>query len=321
MATTFSAPQIDETINFLMPAIKMPASSALDGLVYLYSDNFMWIRYALLISAVLVLRKSTLIRKNQKTKIWLIITVLAFWLGYFLLKTSVQNPPEAAKDYRFGLFVDLSLIPLVGIILIEVIEKMKCVKIQLRLPRAFKEPKFSSKLPQFTVAIVIILIMTVPVYCGFNFDRIMERPFEAQGFGRYVVTDDKLQVMQYIQNKSGFKKSVILSDSHMGQIAQGALDMNFEKAKLFNLNSGAALYLYFNNMRRNPSIATMGELMNQTNAGIGFFVIGLNDWRGWLSQDAYWIDSKAIESLKVIANEWKVFGEKNDMFVFVFQKP
>jgi len=323
-ATVFSIPTVDSVISFWIPAFKLPEVSTLDGFVYLYSDNFMWIRYAVLIAGVLVLRKNTLLPEHEKTKIWLIITVLAFWLGYFLLKTFTQNPPEAAKDYRFGFFVDLSLIPLAGIVSSEVIEIIRRIKIQLRLPSILrKSSSVSFKLPQFIMAVMLILIMVVSIYSGFNFDRIMERPLEAQGYGRYVVTDDKLKVMQYIQyvqNTSGTRKSVVLSDSHMSQIAQGALDLNFEKAKLFNLNSGGALYSYFNQMRKDPSRSIMDELMNQTNAGIGFFVIGLDDWRGWQPKGAYWIDSYALDKLKLIANEWQVFGEKNDMFVFVFQK-
>jgi len=62
----------------------------------------------------------------------------------------------------------------------------------------------------------------------------------------------------------------------------------------------------------------MNALMNKTNADIGFFVIGLEDWRGWQPEGAYWIDSNAIQTLKTISDEWRVFGE-NDTFVFVFQ--
>ena len=60
--------------------------------------------------------------------------------------------------------------------------------------------------------------------------------------------------------------------------------------------------------------------MNQTNAEIGFFIIGLDDWRGWQSKEAYWIDFGILEKLKLISDEWKVFGEKSDMFVFTFWK-
>ena len=167
--------------------------------------------------------------------------MLAFLLGYFLLKTFTLNPPEDAKDYRFGFFVDLALIPLAAVVSNEVIEKMQRMRIHLRLPRA-KKPYFSFKLPHFIMPIILILVMVVSIYAGFNFDRIMERPLEAQETGRYVVTDEKLQVMQYIQNLSGVQKYVILSDNHMGKTALGALTPNFEEAQLFNLNSGRELY-------------------------------------------------------------------------------
>jgi len=320
-ATIFSIPKLDSVISFWIPAFKLLQSSSLDAFAYLYSDNMMWIRYVVLIAGVLVLRKSTLMPKHEKTKIWLIATVLAFWLGYFLLKTSTLNPPENAKDYRFGLFADFSLIPLAAIALGELIETSRRITIQLRLPRTLRK---SSSLhfisPQFTIAIILILVVVFSIYSGFNFDRIMERPVGAQGIGRYVVTDDKLEVMQYIQNMSGSRKSVVLTDSHMGQIAQGALTLNFSKAKLFNLNSGGALYSYFDIMKADPSRSVMDYLMNQTNSEIGFFVIGVNDWRGWQPAGAYWIDSNVIQELKQLANEWRVFGENNDMYVFVFQK-
>jgi hypothetical protein len=148
----------------------------------------------------------------------------------------------------------------------------------------------------------------------------MERPTEAQGIGRYVVTDGKLTVFQYIRNMSGEEKYVILSDNHMGEIAQGVLTLNFTKAALFNINSGCALSPYFGNMRQNPSRSIMNQVMKETDASISYFIIGLDDWRGWQSQSAYWIDSAAIEKLKTISDEWRVFGEQNNMFVFVFKR-
>jgi hypothetical protein len=321
LPTTFSFPKIGEVIGFLLPTTKLPLSVTLDQIIYSYSDNFVWIRYVLLLGGSMVLIKSAVLRERRKTKFWLIATVLAFWIGYFLLRTSTQNPPEAAKDYRFGFFVDLSLIPLAGIISVQGFEKMKGLKIQIGLSRHLREHNCSIRPPRFTLAILLILIMTVSIYCGFNFDRIMERPIDAQGIGRYVVTDEEMQAMQYVQNISGNMKNAVLTDSHMGGVAQGALSLNFSKAQLFNLNSGGALQAYFNNMRHDPSKATMYDLMNQTNAKIGFFIIGLNDWKGWQPENAYWIDSNAIETLKVISTDWKSFGENSDLFVFVFQGP
>jgi hypothetical protein len=314
---TFTLPRVDSIIGFLMPAPKLAANLAWDGVPYVYSDNFMWVRYIFLIFGAYVLGHSVYLQKKPKTKVLLIATVITFWIGYFLLKTCVQNPPEEAKDYRFGFFVDLSLIPIVGIMIIEGFEKLRNQKIQFNLPRILK-PKPATRLAQITVAIILITIIIVSIFCGFNFDRIMERPSDAQGIGRYVVKDYEIELMHDVQNMSADKKYVVLTDSHLAQVAQGVLDLNFANAELFNLNSGGALNTYFSEMRHDPSRSLMNALMNKTNADIGFFVIGLEDWRGWQPEGAYWIDSNAIQTLKTISDEWRVFGE-NDTFVFVFQ--
>jgi hypothetical protein len=86
-ATVFSFPTLGSVIKFWLPSVKSLQDFSLNGIAYLYSDSIVWVRYAVLISSVLVLRKSISLSKPEKNKIWLILTVLAFWLGYFLLKT------------------------------------------------------------------------------------------------------------------------------------------------------------------------------------------------------------------------------------------
>lgn len=317
--TIFSFPDGNEVIKFLAPTLKLPISLDWGESIYSYTDNIMWVRYILFIFSFIVIAKTNVVRKRKDIATWFMLTILSFWVGYFLLRTSVQNAPESAKDYRFGFFVDLSLIPCTGMLLTYFMEKTRNTTVRLSLQRISLNLK-SRRLFQVSTVTFMILLIVVSVFCGFNFDRIMERPIEAQGIGRYVVTDEKLQAMQYIQNVTGTRKNVVLSDAHMGNIAQGALDMNFEKAEIFNLNSGGVLYSYFNIMRQEPSRDIMNDLMVKTNAEIGFFVISLDDWRGWQSENAYWIDLNAIEGLKIIANDWREFGAESDLFVFVFEK-
>lgn len=318
-SVAFMVPQLENVLRFIAPEVKLPSPLVIENLPYFYSYNFIWVRYVFLLFYVLFIRRSMFLHRRPKTQIWLITTLLAFWIGYFFLKTFVQNPPEEAKDYRFGLFIDLAFVPLVGTAIIDVLERLKNLKLQIKLPK-FKISVVCGHLLSLLVLIFCIATAVIPVYAGFNFDRIMERPEDAIGIGRYVVTDEKLQVMQYIQNITRNRISFVLSDAHMGQIAQGYLNISFEKAELFRLNSGGALYSYFNAMRRQPNLGVILELMKKTNSEVGFFVIGLNDWRGWQPPTAYWIDVSAIETLKSISDEWKTFGEENDIYVFVFEK-
>jgi len=320
LATTFSVPTINSIVGFWMPPFKLFESYSVEKLSYLYSNNFIWMRYVILTLGILTMIKSSIPLKSRKIRIWLIMTVLAFLLGYFLLKTATLNPPEAAKDYRFGFFVDMSLIPLAGIVVGNMMEKMRRIKIRFKLPSSTNErPNVSFKLSSMLM-ISLILIASFSIYSGYCFDCIMERPIKAEDYGRYVVTDEKMELMGYIKQMSYLKKSVILSDNHMAKIAVGALDIRLEKADLFHLNSGGELYSYFNEMKRNPNTRIMEVLMEKTRSDIGFFVIGLNDWKGWQSEQRYWIDEGAIERLKLLADDWQVFGKKRDLFVFVFEK-
>jgi hypothetical protein len=313
---TFSSPEIESITSFLLPKPKITLNESLSSLVYTYWDNFMWVRYIFLISGIYVLQHSAFLRKRTTEKTLLIATIIVFWIGYFLLKTFVQNPPEEARDYRFGFFLDLALIPIVGIMVTDAFTRLSNRRLRLKAPGI--KPRCSSRLLTSIFAIFLIIVIMSSLYCGYNFDRIMERPAAAQGIGRYVVTDCNIQVMQYIQNMSIDKKCVVLSDNHLGKVAQGVLDMDFEKADLFNINSGGALYPYFREMRYNPSRTLMSELMSKTNAQIGFFVIGLDDWRGWQPEGSYWIDLTTIESLKTISDQWTVFHDINDTYVFTF---
>lgn len=318
--TTFSCSTIESIIGFWTPKFKLPESYSIQRLPYLYSDNFTWVRYVIFILGILTLIKGSVVPEHKKIKIWLVMTVLAFWLGYFLLKTATRDPPEAAKDYRFGFFVDLSLVPLAGIVIDEITGRASRLKIRLKLWRTSKRRLNTSFKLSSLVTLSLILIATVSMYSGYCFDRIMERPIKAEEYGRYVVTDDKLESMGYIRDRSGLQKSVILSDNHMAKIALGALGMRLERAELFHLNSGGELYPYFNEMRQDPNTIIMQTLMNKTNSEIGFFVIGLEDWKGWYPEGTYWIDENAIEKLKLIANDWQVFGNGSDLYVFVFEK-
>lgn len=312
----FVFPNLNDIINFLFPSITIPAS--VNSSLYFYQDNFFWVRYLVFTVSSILIATSIFTSEPKKTKIWLMIMPVTFWVGYFLLKTSVQNPPESAKDYRFGFFVDLTLIPLVCVALSRLYLKLDALPNRLKELSAKRIALFA-RLPKYGLVFLLIFITIVSIYSGYNFDKIMERPIDVKYYGRYAVTDEKIQVMQFIQNESGSNKLVILSDAHMGQIAQGYLPLNFEKTELFYLNSGGALYTYFNLMRKEPSRLIMNDLMNKTNSEIGFFIIGLNDWVGWLPETAYWIDSRAIDELKNISDEWAVFGQNNDFFVFIFR--
>ena len=318
----FSAPTLESIIDFWVPKFNIVQSQIWETLPFLYSDNFTWIRYIILVCGIYVMAKKLMSKKQKKLKIWLIMIVLAFWLNYFILRTMIKNPMVTIQDYRFGFFLDMSLIPLAGIIFSEITGYMRKLKIHLMLRfRAKKQLNVSFRL-LLPATILLILVASTSVYSGYEFDRIMERPFESQGIGRFVVTDEKLELMGYIREKSGALKSMIVSDNHIGKIALGELGMRLdEEADLpLPVNSGGDLTPYFVQMRHEPSAGIMQSLMNRTNSEIGFFVIGLEDWSAWLPNGNDWIDENAIKELKLLADDWQVFGKKSDLFVFAFEK-
>ncbi|MHA1409589.1 MAG: hypothetical protein ACTSQY_04610 [Candidatus Odinarchaeia archaeon] len=313
---SFHVPTYKSIFMFLFTPYHVSSEIGINKILYLYSNYFIFIRNLFLILGILFLNRNDLSNKKNKVIFYIVFNSFVFWGTYFLLKTSVSNLPAPIKDYRFGLFIDISLMPLVYIILNEFIKYTNKFNHTINISLITLYKKSINLNLSWLLIICLIFFSELSIYTGYTYDKTMERPITFNQFGRYVVTDDKLKVMEYIQTKINGQKFCILSDNHMGKIALGVFGIREEKVNLFPLNSAGNLYRYFNDMRRNPDIYIINELMNETDSDVVFFVIGLNDWIGWQSENAYWIDDAVLKELKLIADGWKLIEDNYYIFIF-----
>lgn len=313
----FSSVSWRSTLDFWLPSIRFPAEYTLDRIPYIYSENFTWIRYLIFASGTYLLCRYSSSFKKDKEKIWLVLTILAFWLTWFVLKVGMENTPVPIKDHRFGRLLDTSLIPFMGVLLTG-IQKMK--RVNLVFSMRFKNAGVRIYFRKMWLLVPALLIMgaCLSVYAGYEYDRLVGRREEYAR--RMVVTDARMELMEYIRNTTSEHNYVIVSDNFMAKIAHGTLGLrpHYYGAELVHLNSGGHLYLYFYSMMRNPNTFAMLEAMRKTNSSIGFYVIGLEDWKGWRPEDS-WIKRENLEKIKILSDEWKVFGE--DLYLFRFEDP
>lgn len=302
-------------VNFWFPSIKFPAEYTLHKIPYIYLENFTWIRYFIFASGTYLLCRYSSSFKKDKEKIWLVLTILAFWFTWFILRICMKNTPVPIREHRFGWVLDTSLIPYMGVVLIG-IQKMK--RVNLVFSMRFRNTAVRISLRRIWALSLASLIMSacLSVYAGYDYDRLIGR----KGYGgRYTITDTHMELVEYLRRTTSGHNYVIVSDNFIAKIAAGTLGLrpHYYEAELIHLNSGGQLYPFFYQMMQNPNTLTMFEAMKKTNSTVGFYVIGVEDWQGWESEES-WIKSENLEKIKLLSDEWKVFGEEREIYLFRF---
>ena len=103
----------------------------------------------------------------------------------------------------------------------------------------------------------------------------------------------------------------------MAKLIAGELGIRIEpEAEIReNLNTAGTLNNFFDPLSNNRELTyteiynLMLEAMEKTNSDIAFFVIGLNDWRGWSPSSEYWINKQKLNKIKKVPD--------NSLFIIV----
>jgi len=164
---------------------------------------------------------------------------------------------------------------------------------------------------------LIVLIACSAVYCGFDFDKLINRPDPLR---ERVIPVEWIEALNYIRCVAKNKNFVIVSDIYFGKLAAGYLGLRrlYPPGSPVHVNVGNKISWYFYKIALNPYTyeQLMIEIMNITNSEIGFYVI-----------DDYWVKVKKlttyekIDQLKIISDEWREFGNKNKIYVFKVLMP
>ena len=165
--------------------------------------------------------------------------------------------------------------------------------------------------------LIILIFLICSIYNGYSYDFLIGR---GEFAGRFTITDARVELAEYIGKTVNGKNFVVVSDNFMAKIIAGILGLRPYYTGMMNYNVKGQLYPYFYRMMRNPNIATMLKVMERTESSVGFYVVGLDDWKWWTSKEN-WISNASLERLKLMANEWKVFGEDKKLYLFKFINP
>jgi len=283
--------------NFLLPS--WFPSGAIQPL-YLFWDNFKLIRYL-----IIAFGGYLLLKKRKHVAIPYLLSIFTVYLSWFIVETVMVNIPFGRTSHRFGMMIDTFLLPLLGVMLCKYIRVVKV---------GFKKHKLRSLI----VICLVVLVACTSVYSGFDFDRIINRPDPLR---ERVVTDDYIETLNYINETAAGRYYVIVSDLYFGKVAAGYLGLRpyYPPGNPFvHVNIGNQINRYFFEIASNPSLfePLMIEVMNKTHSTLGFYVI-----------DDYWLKIQnlttinKIKQIKRIADEWKVFGEENKIYVFKYSMP
>jgi hypothetical protein len=109
-----SSISLGQAANFWLSPVWLPNLYTADSIM---SQNFNWVRYALLIAGILALISLKADDKGRM-KAWLIFTIIIFWVGWFITVNGIGNLPYSTQ--RFARDVDLALLPLASLVLYKI---------------------------------------------------------------------------------------------------------------------------------------------------------------------------------------------------------
>jgi len=316
-----SSISLEKTANFWFSPIWLPKLYTADSIC---SENFNWVRYALLILGFLALRP---LKENdeERIKAWLILTIIVFWVSWFITVNGIENLPYGT--HRFARGVDLALLPLASLILYESskidslsflldgnIKMDNIVKVSLKwkkrkLPLVLSQNKLSATL----LLSLIILGMLSSFYLAYSIPSFSKNnPAEPGRPTWRTVTGDEMKIVEYINVSAEGKDYCVLSYGFIPKLLAGALGYRYYGNEC---NLAVAPGLVSENtlkLMSNPSPSLIYETMVGTNSSVTFFVV--EDW----FVDHYSIQLSNIEKLKQFAADYKVFGNDYKFYVFKF---
>jgi hypothetical protein len=316
-----SSISLEKIVNFWFSPIWLPNMWTADSIC---SENFNWVRYTLFIFGFLALRPP---KGNDKERIkaWLILTIIVFWVGWFITVNGIGNLPYAT--HRFARDVDLALLPLASLILYEIskidglsflvdgnIKMNKIVAVILKWKRRELRLTLSqNKISATLMLSLIVLGMLLSFYLAYSIPSFSKNyPAEP---GRPIwrtVTGDEIKIVQYINESSEEKNYCVLADGFIPKLVAGALGYRYYGTECnLALAPGTVADCTYGLMIT-PSPSLIYKSMVETNSSVAFFVV--EDWY----VKHYSIQFSNIEKLRQFALDYRVFGDDYKFYIFKF---
>jgi len=312
---------LEETANFWLSPIWLPNQYTADSIC---SENFNWIRYALLIFGLLTLRP---LKANDKgrVKMWLLLTIITFWVSWFITVNGIENLPYGT--HRFARCVDLALLPLASTILYKISKidslsfivdgnvKMhkvinRVIKLKKRkLHLAFSQNKMSAT---FMLSLTIAGMLS-SFYIAYSIPSLPKNyPAELGRPTWRTVTGDEIRIVEYINVSSKGENYCVLSYGFIPKLVSGILGYRYYGNEPNLAIAPGTVQASTAFLMRNPSPLIIYDNMVNTNSSVAFVI--LEEW--YIKR--YSITEDKIEKLKYAASEWKVYGENYRFFVFKY---
>jgi hypothetical protein len=317
-----SSISFEKIANFWVSPIWLPNLYTADSIM---SENFNWVRYALLFFGLLALRP---LKGNDKERIkaWLILTITVFWVSWFITVNGIENLPYSTQ--RFARDVDLALLPLASLILYKIsatllkidspsllldgkIKMNKIVNVGLKWK---KRKLYLNKISATLLLSLVILGMLSSFYVAYSIPSFSKSGMSAEP-GRptwRTVTGDEVSIVEYINASSEGKNYTVLSYGFIPGLVAGILGYRYYGNEC---NLATAPGLVSDNtleLMSSPSPSLIYQTMVGTNSSVAFFVT--EDW----FVEHYSIPLSNVEKLKSFATEYRVFGSDYKFYVFKF---
>jgi len=312
----------EKIANFWFSPIWLPNLWTADSIV---SENFNWVRYVLLIFGLLALRP---LKGNDKERIkaWLILTIIVFWVSWFITVNGIGNLPFGT--HRFARCLDLALLPLASLILYKLskidslsfiidgnIKTNKVIKIAIKLKKHRLHLVFlKNKISAVFMLSLIIVGMLSSFYIAYSVSSLPKSyPAEPGRPTWRTVTGDEMKIVQYINKSSEGENYFVLGYGFIPKLVAGNLGYKSYYGIGPNVATGPGTVSDLTEVfMRNPSLSIIYSTMVRLNSSVAFVV--LEDW--YIKR--YSITEDKIETIRSTASEWKVYGENYRFFVFKY---
>jgi hypothetical protein len=201
-----------------------------------------------------------------RVRIWIAMTAISYFLAYFFIITLLQRLDH--DPYRFALSLDIMLLPLAGLLIHDLFQKLTTLRIEIRV-RKFRR--------LFLIASIILtgVLILLPVQLMLSLPNYpmrfaSEQPLLGRPTAR-AVSNEEIDALNYIGDISN-NYTVIASDEFLAKIAQGTVVFREFEGQNNIISDPAAI----SKIISNNNFAIAEEIGRSTNSSTIFLIF--NDW-------------------------------------------
>lgn len=314
-------PTLHTISNFWLSPIWLPQKFTADSIC---SEIFNWIRYAIVFIGFILIKRST---KSESRIIYLVIlTIIAFWIGWFITITSINNLPYGT--HRFARALDIALVPLCGAMFYSIskienvcllinnqiyFNRESILSLRIKTKNLLKVSLSHKKILAFLLIGLTIASMMTSFYIAYSIPSMFKSYPANTGRPTWrTVSQEEMQIVQLINSSSSFSNYCVLSNGFIPQLIQGMLGYRFYGTEPNLAISPGVISTSTSKLLSNPSASIVYESMIATNSSIAYFVT--EDW--YLGGNT--IYKQNMEKLKKFASDYEIIGSEYNLYYFKF---